>query len=154
MSSDEASYDSRYYDPNGDLKRCDECHAVTARQSLVMGLGPYCSGDGDLLCAKCLNKHKSTLYLVSYHGMRRIFCTAHYYSSVWDDDPKVKVVRTPKDHAEAERKRRMGKPKKSKTDKATKASEKKKRKLTEEGETAQDEKATAAKQRSRESDSG
>jgi hypothetical protein len=78
---------------------CDWCNDYTTNaRALVMGYNGL-SGMGECICDSCLNKEKSTLYLVQHSG-RPIFGKEDYYNQYWKDQSKVKVVLTPKDHQE------------------------------------------------------
>ena len=85
-------------DDHIEYKYCDWCSKYTPSPSLVMGFNGFV-GMGECLCANCLNKEKSSLYLVKHSG-RQMFSTSEYYNQYWKNQAKIKVVRTPKDHQE------------------------------------------------------
>eukprot|EP00980_Cylindrotheca_fusiformis_P003883 scaffold860_cov111-Cylindrotheca_fusiformis.AAC.9 len=78
---------------------CDWCDRFTTNsRALVMGYNGV-SGMGECICDSCLNKEKSSLYLVKHSG-RAIFGKEDYYNQYWKNQSKIKVLLTPKDHQE------------------------------------------------------
>jgi len=132
MSNDGEEYDEDYYSYEG-TNCCDLCgrsvkpfanrgpspYGNRGARSLVMGLTLSFCNNGDLVCRKCLNRNKPHLYLVQGRG-DRFFCTRQYYRNEYEDDPKMKVIRSPQDHANALRDRKNA-PSKRKKQAATKS---------------------------------